>query len=166
MQPFNVPQFVEIEDKIIGPLTLRQFLAVLAGGILVLFYYLIFKYSLFFWILALPTSLLTGFVALGSFNGRPVFAHVFPLIGFVAKPKKRFFQRESASAMVQAQPAAKVETTMAPAEVQSRLKRLAYILDQKEQVEESLIGINESTKSLDTNQPINTNETNNIRINN
>jgi len=68
--------------------------------------------------------------------------------------------------MVQAQPAAKVETTMAPAEVQSRLKRLAYILDQKEQVEESLIGINESTKSLDTNQPINTNETNNIRINN
>jgi len=28
---FNIPQFIEIKDKIIGPLTMRQFLYILAG---------------------------------------------------------------------------------------------------------------------------------------
>ena len=29
---FNVPQFIDIEDKIIGPLTLKQFLFLVAGA--------------------------------------------------------------------------------------------------------------------------------------
>ncbi|PIR76440.1 MAG: hypothetical protein COU32_01990 [Candidatus Magasanikbacteria bacterium CG10_big_fil_rev_8_21_14_0_10_42_10] len=33
MQQFVVPQFIEVEDKIFGPITTRQFLILLAAGI-------------------------------------------------------------------------------------------------------------------------------------
>lgn len=32
---FNVPQFVDIEDTIIGPLTLKQFLLLIGGGVVI-----------------------------------------------------------------------------------------------------------------------------------
>ncbi len=31
MRQFTVPQFIDVEDKIIGPLTVRQFLIMLTG---------------------------------------------------------------------------------------------------------------------------------------
>jgi len=34
---FNVPQFIETEDKLIGPFTLKQFLYLAAGGALLVF---------------------------------------------------------------------------------------------------------------------------------
>lgn len=34
MQQFVVPQFIEVEDKIFGPVTVRQFLILLAGGLI------------------------------------------------------------------------------------------------------------------------------------
>ncbi|TSC80302.1 MAG: hypothetical protein G01um101429_152 [Parcubacteria group bacterium Gr01-1014_29] len=32
MQQFQVPQFIEVEDKIFGPLTTKQFFYLLGGG--------------------------------------------------------------------------------------------------------------------------------------
>ena len=45
---FEVPQFIEIEDKIIGPLTWKQFIY-LAGGVgaLLILYYLIDSFTIF-----------------------------------------------------------------------------------------------------------------------
>ena len=67
---YQVPQFIEVEDKLIGPLTLRQFLYVAgAGGLCVIFYsYLPFIFAT---LLALP---IVGFgVALAFYkvNGKP-----------------------------------------------------------------------------------------------
>ena len=42
MQMFTVPQFIDVEDKIIGPITTRQFIICLVGlGLLVLAAYLL-----------------------------------------------------------------------------------------------------------------------------
>lgn len=153
MQQFNVPQFVEIEDKIIGPLTLRQFLVIVAGGIVVLFFWALFKYGVIFWFLAVPTALLTLFIALGSLNGRPVLSHVFPLISYISAPKRRLFHREAPVIIIKKRAEEKKSATLASGEVQNRLKRLAYILDQKTNVEEQMVH--------DANQQMVANDTNN-----
>ena len=45
---FSVPQFVEVEDKIIGPLTLKQFLVLLGGGFVVFVLYKFITNAFFF----------------------------------------------------------------------------------------------------------------------
>ncbi|TSC96181.1 MAG: Uncharacterized protein Athens101410_111 [Parcubacteria group bacterium Athens1014_10] len=44
---FLVPQFIEIEPKIIGPITARQFIIMLAGGIILVISYKLADFSLF-----------------------------------------------------------------------------------------------------------------------
>ena len=48
---FNVPQFVDIEDTILGPLTLKQFFLLIAGGLI---------FALLWWAFQLWFVLLIG----------------------------------------------------------------------------------------------------------
>ncbi len=67
---FEVPQFIEIEDKIFGPLTWRQFLY-LGGGVglgVVLFFTTPLLVFLF---LGVPVALLAGALAFYPVNNRP-----------------------------------------------------------------------------------------------
>ncbi len=67
---YQVPQFIEVEDKIIGPLTLKQFIYIAGtGGLCTLFF---FKLPLIFSILlGVPTVALGGALALYKVNGKP-----------------------------------------------------------------------------------------------
>jgi hypothetical protein len=68
---FQVPQFIDIAPKIIGPLTLRQFLYI-AGAALAAFL-LLFILQFFIWILA--TGMLVGgalALAFARINGQPI----------------------------------------------------------------------------------------------
>lgn len=47
MQQFTVPQFIDVEDKIIGPITTRQFVIMLVGAGFIFVFYKIFDFSLF-----------------------------------------------------------------------------------------------------------------------
>ena len=42
MQQFTVPQFIDFEDKIIGPITTRQFLILMGGFVAIALCYAIF----------------------------------------------------------------------------------------------------------------------------
>ncbi len=67
---FEVPQFIEIEDKIFGPLTWRQFLY-LGGGLgmaVVIFLTLPF---ILFAIFGIPLALLAGALSFYPVNNRP-----------------------------------------------------------------------------------------------
>lgn len=138
MPQYNVPQFVEVEDKILGPLTLKQFLTFLAGGMVVLVLFLLFDLGLFFWFASIPVAIVTAFVALGRINGRPVLSHLVPLFSFVKRPKRRFFKRESSPVVIKRQEKEEKTDELNPQEVQSKLKRLAYVLDQKSIAQEEL----------------------------
>jgi len=67
---FKVPQFLDIEDKIFGPFTFRQFVYLAGGaGICFLFYKI-----LGFWIGGIPILIMAGFsLALAFYrpNGKP-----------------------------------------------------------------------------------------------
>lgn len=139
---FNVPQFIEVEDKIIGPLTLKQFLILLGGGLICFFYWSIFKTNAFFFVLLLPTVVLFAMIAFGKFNGRPLLSNIGSMIGFFFTPRLRIYQRtgEKALLLVKKAPSPKEGVTSPDQQaVVSRLRRLAYFLDQKTAEEERLL---------------------------
>lgn len=136
-----MPQFVEVEDKIIGPLTLKQFLFILVGGLLCFFYWKIFALGVIFFLLALPTMGFFVILAFAKINGRPILASLAGLLKFYFTSKVRVFSRTSeTSFLVSKKNAPQEEKRRAEGgEVASRLKRLAYLLDQKTAEEERLI---------------------------
>jgi hypothetical protein len=138
---YAIPQFTDVEDKLIGPLTLKQFLALLATGGVVLFFWSIFKFSIFFFVFGLPVALLGIVTTFGKFNGRPLFAYVLPYLGFMSRPRVRIFKRETPTVTL-SKSVKKQETEIKSKRdepTESRLKKLAYILDQKSIEEEKLI---------------------------
>ena len=70
MQQFIVPQFIDVEDKIIGPITTRQFIILLVGFIIIGICYKLFDFSLFVTISIIILAL-TGTIAFFKINGRP-----------------------------------------------------------------------------------------------
>lgn len=139
---YSVPQFIDIEDKIIGPLTLKQFLILLFGGLILFFYWSIFKAGIIFFVLALPTIGFFAMLAFAKFNGRTLMSHIPAVTRFYFAPKDRIFKRTAETALViKKQPPISAMAKPQPEAEQkaSRLARLAYLLDQKTAEEERLI---------------------------
>ena len=67
---FQVPQFIEMEDKIFGPLSFRQFVYVVGGGgIIVLLFFFLPNFLAV--ILAIPVGIFAGSLAFYEVNKRP-----------------------------------------------------------------------------------------------
>ena len=139
---YSVPQFVDVEDKIIGPLTLKQFLMLLGGGLVIFMYWSIFDVGVLFFLLALPTAFLFAGLAFGKFNGRPLMVNMVEMAKYFFTPKYRLFHRAGAGAgplLVKKAAPPSATPAVDVQEKSSRLKRLAYLLDQKGAEEERLI---------------------------
>ena len=79
---FEVPQFIEVEDKIFGPLSWRQFLY-LSGGVgmgVMIFFATNFIIFLF---LGLPLALLGGALAFYPVNSRPFSYFLEAILNYV-----------------------------------------------------------------------------------
>src|SRR3989338_8271816 len=64
MQQFVVPQFIEVEDKIFGPITTLQFLILLTAGVVIFLAYRLADFTLFVTLLVLVggSALVIAFV--------------------------------------------------------------------------------------------------------
>ncbi|MCD5381065.1 MAG: PrgI family protein, partial [Candidatus Pacebacteria bacterium] len=83
---FEVPQFIEIEDKIFGPLTWRQFLY-LGGGVgMAVVMFLTLPFVLFV-ISGLPLAVLAGALAFYPINNRPFSFFLEAIINYVSNQK-------------------------------------------------------------------------------
>lgn len=67
---YQVPQFIEVEDKIFGPLTLKQFIYLAGGGGLCLVFFTFLPFYLMI-ILSLPVMGFSLALAFYEINGRP-----------------------------------------------------------------------------------------------
>jgi len=76
-----VPQFVDIEDKIIGPLTLKQFLVYVVGVLLLIPVFLRSDLSLFLTI-AIPVLGVSALFAHFRWHGKTLFAVMTNIIQF------------------------------------------------------------------------------------
>lgn len=89
---FQVPQFIETEAKIVGPLTLKQFLILAgAGGVSILCFYI---FQLWLWLLI---TAMVGGVAVGiafvKINGRSLMLLFRSMVRFFLEPKFYLWQR-------------------------------------------------------------------------
>lgn len=106
MQQYLVPQFIEVEDKIIGPITTRQFVQILVAILLafVLYKTLAFVYFIFFAFLDIG---LMSTLAFARVNGRPIHFFLLNFVQTSKRPKLRVWNRESFIRNVQYVPSGK-----------------------------------------------------------
>jgi hypothetical protein len=91
---FQIPQFIEVEDKIVGPLTLRQFLY-LAGAAAISFV-LFFLLQLWLWFLI--TFILAALAIAAAFikyNSQPLPRIAWLALNFLWRPRLYLWQREA-----------------------------------------------------------------------
>ena len=88
MQQFTVPQFIDVENKIIGPITARQFLILLIAAIIVAISYKIFDFSLFLTV-GVFVFLIAVLFAFVKVNGRPFHFFVLNIIQTLRRPSTR-----------------------------------------------------------------------------
>jgi len=148
---YALPQFVDVEDKLIGPLTLKQFLFVFATGGLILFFYSLLKLSILFFLFAIPVGALGLTITFVKFNGRPAYGYLGAFFNFVVRPQARVFKREEPIVTISVMKEVKKEAVATgPAEsTESRLRKLAYLLDQKQTEQKELMGQGKEVKPVD-----------------
>lgn len=129
---YQVPQFIEVEDKIFGPLTFKQFIYLAgAGGICLIFFTLL---PLYFAVICMLPFIALGFaLAFYKVNGRPFIVAVEHAFGYFFGHKLYLWkQREQkASSAAPVAPAA-VASLGVPKLSNSRLKDLAWSLNIKD----------------------------------
>ncbi|MEK7636555.1 MAG: PrgI family protein [Patescibacteria group bacterium] len=135
MQQYQVPQFIDIEDKIIGPLTLKQFLYLLGGVGIAGIAYIIFIPILFI-IVGLFALVFSTALAFYKVNGIPlpnVFRSAFL---YFTKPRLYIWKQDETKKTAQQS----LENTILPLKVpntaESKLEDLAWSLDIKEKTRE------------------------------
>lgn len=93
MQQVVVPQFLDVEDKIIGPITVRQFIEMLVGGIIVVIFYRLFDFSLFV-VASLGVFCVTVVIAFAKINGQPFHLFMLNFIQTMRNPKLKTWRKD------------------------------------------------------------------------
>jgi len=96
---YKVPQNIDMEDKIIGPFTMKQFIYLLiSGGIIYGWWNFVNQFKNYqplppFLVLAIPVGLLGICLALVKINDRPFEVFLINVLRFLFVPKRRMWQR-------------------------------------------------------------------------
>lgn len=126
---FSVPQFIDVEDKIAGPLTWRQLLWMFGMGAALLVIYNAAG-SAGFYVAAVPVILLFSALAFYRPHGQPLIVFFLHGITYFFRPKVAVWERPVARR--QAVPVAPVQPKEAPKTKRissEELRRLARLMD-------------------------------------
>jgi len=133
MQQFVVPQFIDVEDKIIGPITVRQFIIILVGGGLCFIAYKLSDFALFLFqfVIIMAVTFVFAFIRI---NGRPIHYLLLNFFQTTKKPKLRIWQKKFMDSELRA--LSKIKKIELPLEIKtknkvraSRLAELSLIVD-------------------------------------
>lgn len=133
MQQFTVPQFIDVESKIIGPITTRQFLILLAAAVIIGISYKLFDFSLFLTVTVVVVVIAAVF-AFVKVNGRPFHYFVVNITQTVRRPGTRVWNnRLTVIEEIDRTPFVAPETKPVAKEFykKSRLAELALVVDTK-----------------------------------
>ncbi|MBU2564334.1 PrgI family protein [Patescibacteria group bacterium] len=82
---FQVPQFLDTEDKVIGPLTVKQFSYILVAAVIGLILFKLFNLFVFI-ILMIPIAAITFALGFVKIHNRPFIELIKNFFGFLKKP--------------------------------------------------------------------------------
>lgn len=132
MGSYKVPQNVEAEDKILGPLSLKQFIYALIGlgwGFLT---FAILKSVLLLWIIVgVPPTLFMLGLGLYQRDDQPLETYVVAIAQYFVRPRRRFWSKEPIAEVFRLEPPPPKEEPVKrdPREVHSQLQQLAEVVD-------------------------------------
>lgn len=127
---FQVPQFIEVEDKIFGPLTFKQFIYLGGGiGLSVILFLLLPNFLAF--VLSAPVVLFAAALAFYKVNNKPFINVVEAFFKYTITSKLYLWKKEdkAPTKTVESKP---VEQVYVPRLSESKLKDLSWSLDIKE----------------------------------
>jgi hypothetical protein len=136
MATYKVLQDIEAEDKLVGPLSLRQFIYFCAAA-LCLYLSVIFvtKHVPFLLVLTLPPAVFCGFFAFPWSHEQPTEVWALARIRFMLKPRRRIWNQSGVKELVTVTAPKKIEKIytngLSQAEVHSRLNALASTIDSR-----------------------------------
>ncbi len=129
---YQVPQFIEIEDKIFGPLTIKQFVYIAgAGGLCLIFFTLLPLYLTV--VFSIPVMALGAGLAFYKVNDRPLIIVLEHASAYFFGTKLYLWkQRQQESAAATTPKPAEVPASAVPKLTESKLRDLAWSLNIKE----------------------------------
>ncbi|KKW36865.1 MAG: hypothetical protein UY81_C0011G0020 [Candidatus Giovannonibacteria bacterium GW2011_GWA2_53_7] len=89
---FVVPQFIDAEDKILGPITVRQFVIMLIAGLFATLAYRLFDFTLFL-LSGVPLVIGSAILAFLKINGVSVHFFILNLIQTFRRPQLRVWDK-------------------------------------------------------------------------
>lgn len=99
MEKFTVPQFIDVEDKIMGPITVRQFVIMMVGAMMLFLGYKLFTFTVFV-IWGLGWLSFVGIVGFLRVNGKPFHFFLLNLIETFRRPSIRVWDKKLTLAQV------------------------------------------------------------------
>lgn len=130
---FQVPQFIEVEDKIFGPLTFKQFVYV-AGGVGICVLAFTFLPTFIAILIAAPAGAFAGALAFFKYNEKPFINLVESFFNYIFKNKLYVWRKEDQQPTTddRQQAPKPIEQVYVPKLSESKLKDLSWSLDIKE----------------------------------
>ena len=135
---FQVPQFVDVEDKIIGPLTAKQFLMFVVNALIGAAIYVAMPLPVFV-ALIIPITIFFLLLAFYKVNGRSFVWFLYAVLHYVLTGKLFLWERRGETPNIRISSITAVETALARrgvrslervgAAAESRIQQLARILD-------------------------------------
>lgn len=135
---FSIPQFIETEDKIIGPLTLKQFLWLLgAAGVLTVIWMSTRNIAIFV-VSGIPVGTLFLSMAFIKVNGRSLPVFIANVFSFFTRPNLYIWRREyEKESSMKAPVQQSVKKEAVEEFTQSKIEELAWILDTRGSVDKA-----------------------------
>lgn len=132
MQQFTVPQFIDVEPKIIGPITARQFFIFLGAALLIFITYKLFNFSTFIFISVFIFAL-AGVFSFLKINGRSFHYFILNIIQASRRPALRIWNHKAVNFENKEEKQIKYENILPPDKyfAQERLAELSLIIDTK-----------------------------------
>jgi hypothetical protein len=158
MSVHQVPQDVEVADKILGPLSLKQFIfAILFFGSCYIDY-LFFKLFPLLLILVLPFTVVFGVLAFYQRSDQPVEVYLASALRFYFKPRSRIWNQEGYEKRVEITAPKNTEPNrtkdITQTEISSSLDNLAKVMDTHGWASKNIDSLDEMGVSTNSNERI------------
>lgn len=134
MSQYKVPQNVEAEDHILGPLTLKQFIYAIIGvswaGLSYALFHAVFALMI---IVAAPITTLFLLLAFYQRDGQNFEQLLIAMVGYFSQSRQRLWRKDEVvdSFRIQANAVVVEQTQRNPVEVRSELERLGTMIDSR-----------------------------------